>query len=74
MSATATIARMGKPNKKKANRVGRAVTLWLRADLFAGLEEWRKRQPVAPTRTATIEKGLIQFLASHGIVVPEDED
>jgi hypothetical protein len=56
-------------NKKRPNREGRAVTLWLRDDVFAALEEWRSRQPVPPIRTTIIETALIQFLASQGVAV-----
>lgn len=69
-----TMAVMASPrkrpdSKKRPNREGRAVTLWLRADVFAALEEWRKRQPVPPIRTTIVETALIQFLASQGVTV-----
>jgi len=70
---TMTAKRPSKPEKKKANRDGRAVTLWLRTDLFEALEEWRSRQPVPPVRTAIVEKALVQFLAAQGIAVDEPD-
>jgi len=60
--------------KKKPNRVGRAVTLWLSADVFAALEEWRRRQTVPPVRTDIIEKAIVQFLSRQGIELPDPDD
>jgi hypothetical protein len=62
--------------KKKANRAGRAVTLWLSLEAFSALEKWRKSQPVAPIRTDIIEQALVEFLAKNGVVTeyPDDAD
>lgn len=80
MNASGTLPPMGKQKrtepepKKKANRAGRAVTLWLSKEVFSALEEWRGTQTVKPIRTDTIEQALREFLARQGIIVPEPDD
>lgn len=62
-----------KGKKKRPNRVGRAVTLWLSGDVFEALERWRNSQPVPPVRTDIIERSIVLFLASQGVTVSPPE-
>jgi hypothetical protein len=62
-------------NKKtESNRTGKPVNAWIRADLHAALESWRKGERPRPTITSIIETALEDFLISKGAYEPTDTD
>ena len=56
----------GSEGKKKPNRRGKAVNVWIAEDLYVSLEKFFDAQRIRPRLTDTIELALQEFLIREG--------